>query len=113
MKTTNRALTSVMTGLVVVVTLTMSPRGQALAGPAPGKSLSQSYRGSQSNNVEYQKISPFKVFDNLYYVGPGFVSVWLIPTNQGLMLIDTAQEPYIDHVIEGIRKVGFEPKNIR
>ena len=113
MKTTNRALTFVMTSLVVVVILTMSPRGQAPAGPAPGESLSQSYRGSQSNNVEYQKIPPFKVFDNLYYVGPGFVSVWLIPTNQGLILIDTAQEPYVDHVIAGIRRVGFEPKNIR
>ncbi len=113
MKTTDRALTVVMTSLVVVVTLTVSPRGQAPAGPAPGESLSQSYRGSQSNNVEYQKIPPFKVFDNLYYVGPGFVSVWLIPTNQGLILIDAAQEPYVAHVIEGIRKVGFDPKNIR
>ena len=31
------------------------------AGPAPGESLSQSYRGSQARNVEYQKIAPFKV----------------------------------------------------
>ena len=43
------------------------------AGPAPGESLSQSYRGSQARNVEYQKIAPFKVMDNLYYVGPGSV----------------------------------------
>ena len=26
--------------------------------------------------------------DNLYYVGPGTVAVWLIPTSQGLILID-------------------------
>jgi len=83
------------------------------AGPAPGESLSQSYRGSQSKNVEYQKIAPFKVMDNLYYVGPGFVSVWLIPTSQGLILVDTAQEPYVDTVIDNIRKVGFDPKNIK
>jgi metallo-beta-lactamase class B len=83
------------------------------AGPAPGESLSQSYRGSQSRNVEYQKIAPFKVMDNLYYVGPGSVSVWLIPTSDGLILIDAAQEPFVDYVIDNIRKVGFDPKNIK
>ena len=75
--------------------------------------LSETYRGSRRNDVEYQKVAPFKVFDNLYYVGPGFVSVWLIPTSSGLILIDAAQEPYVDHVIDGIRKVGFDPREIR
>jgi len=83
------------------------------AGPAPGESLSQSYRGSQARNVEYQKIAPFKVMDNVYYVGPGSVSVWLVPTSAGLILIDTAQEPYVDYVVDNIRKVGFDPKNIK
>jgi len=83
------------------------------AGPAPGETLSQSYRGSQARNVEYQKIAPFKVMDNVYYVGPGSVSVWLVPTSAGLILIDTAQEPYVDYVIDNIRKVGFDPKNIK
>src|SRR6266436_1615787 len=81
------------------------------AGPAPNETLSESYRGSQSKNVEYQKIAPFKVMDNLYYVGPGTVSVWLIPTSAGLILIDTAQEPYVDAIVDNIRKVGFDPKN--
>src|SRR5262245_37545448 len=82
--------------------------GAQTAGPAPGESLSQSYRGSQARNVEYQKIAPFKVMDNVYYVGPGSVSVWLVPTSAGLILIDTAQEPYVDYVIDNIRKVCFE-----
>src|SRR5437773_10336067 len=83
------------------------------AGPAPGESLSQSYRGSQARNVEYQKIAPFKVMDNVYYVGPGTVSVWLVPTSTGLILIDPAQEPYVDTVIDHIRKVGVDPKKIK
>jgi metallo-beta-lactamase class B len=37
----------------------------------------------------------------------------LIPTSSGLILIDAAQEPYVDHVIDGIRKVGFDPREIR
>ena len=83
------------------------------AGPAPGESLSQSYRGSQARNVEYQKIAPFKVMDNVYYVGPGSVSVWLVPTSAGLILFDTAQEPYVDYVIGNIRKVGVDPRSIK
>jgi metallo-beta-lactamase class B len=75
--------------------------------------LSETYRGSRRNDVEYQKVAPFKVFDNLYYVCPGFVSVWLIPTSNGLILIDAAQEPYVDHVIDSIRKVGFDPRDIK
>jgi metallo-beta-lactamase class B len=82
-------------------------------GPASGEQLSESYRGSQRDNVEYQKVPPIKVFDNLYYVGPGFVSVWLVPTNDGLILIDSAQEPYVDHVIDNIRKAGFDPRTIK
>lgn len=116
MRKTRHAMTFVMICLVVTVLLNVSPSGQTpggQAGPAEGETLSQSYRGSQKDNVEYQKIAPIKLFDNLYYVGPGFVSVWLIPTNDGLILIDTAQEPYVDHVMNNIRKVGFDPKNIR
>jgi hypothetical protein len=62
-----------------------APDGTQNAGSAPGETLSESYRGSQRDNVEYQKILPIKVFDNLYYVGPGFVSLWLIPTSDGLI----------------------------
>jgi metallo-beta-lactamase class B len=83
------------------------------APPPPQEALSQSYRASRRNDVEYQKVPPLKVFDDLYYVGPGFVSVWLIPTSAGLILIDTAQEPYVDHVVENIRKAGFNPADIR
>lgn len=75
--------------------------------------MSESYRGSQRQNIEYQKVAPIKVFDNLYYVGPGFVSVWLLQTTDGLILIDTAQGPYEDHILTGIRKMGFDPKNIK
>jgi metallo-beta-lactamase class B len=98
--------------LVAAAWLQLGLAGQ-IAGPAPGEGLSQSYRGSQSSNVEYQKVAPFKVFDNLYYVGPGSVAVWLIPTTDGLILVDSTQEPLVDHVIDGIRKLGFEPKNIK
>ena len=90
-----------------------APRATAQGSGTVQEQLSESYRGSQRNNVEYQKVAPIKIFDNLVYVGPGYVSAWLVPTSDGLILIDTAEEPYVDHVIGNIRKAGFDPRDIK
>ena len=83
------------------------------AGQIAAEPLSKTYRITRARDVEFQKIEPFKVFDNLYYVGPGYVSVWLLTTPEGNVLFDSAQEPYVDHVIANIRKVGVDPKSIK
>jgi metallo-beta-lactamase class B len=80
--------------------------------PDRNETLSRSYRGSLRDNEEYQKLPAIKVFDNLYYVGPGYASAWLIPTSEGLILVETAQEPYVDHIIENVRQAGFDPEDI-
>jgi len=67
----------------------------------------------ETNNAALQNIAPFKVFDNLYYVGVGYVGSWLITTDQGLILIDTLEGAYKDHPVEAIRKLGFDPQNIK
>ena len=55
------------------------------------QTLSEIYRNS--GDIELQnKVAPFKVFDNLYHVGPGYVDAWLIPTSAGIIMIDTAEE---------------------
>ena len=56
---------------------------------------------------------PFKMFDNLYYVGLQDNSVLLITTSDGLMLIDTAFGDTADLVLNNIRKLGFDPANIK
>jgi metallo-beta-lactamase class B len=68
---------------------------------------------NEQDNQELQKIPPFKVFDNLYYVGVGYLAAWLVPTSDGLILIDSLEEPYVDHLIDSIRKLGFDPKDIK
>jgi metallo-beta-lactamase class B len=90
--------------------------GAAAQTPAPApatETLSQTFRGSRARDVEYQKLLPFKALDNVFHVGPGSVSVWLIPTTDGLILIDTAQEPFVDHILNNIRNVGYDPKDIK
>ena len=83
------------------------------AGQTASEPLSKTYRITRANDVEFQKIEPFKVFDNLYYVGPGYVSVWLLTTPEGNILFDSAQEPYVDYVVTNIRKVGVDPRSIK
>ena len=68
---------------------------------------------NERDNVELQKIPPFKVFDNLYYVGIGHLASWLVTTTDGLILIDALQEPYVDHLIDSIQTLGFDPNDIR
>ena len=45
--------------------------------------------------------------------GPGYVGVWLIPTTAGIIMINSAQEPYVDFVMENVKKVGFDIKDIK
>src|SRR5438046_10322188 len=82
------------------------------AAQTAAEPLSKTYRVTRANDVEFQKVEPFKVFDNLYYVGPGYVSVWLLTTPEGNILFDSAQEPYVDFVIDNIRTVGVDPKSL-
>src|SRR5437773_2400032 len=96
--------------LSIALTIACSTFAAAQTAQEP---LSKTYRVTRANDVEFQKVEPFKVFDNLYYVGPGYVYVWLLTTPEGSILFDTAQEPYVDWVIGNIRKVGVDPKSIK
>jgi metallo-beta-lactamase class B len=60
-----------------------------------------------------QRREPFRVFDELYYVGIDWVAAWLVATPEGLVLIDTTYGEYAEHVLAGIRKLGFDPAQLR
>jgi metallo-beta-lactamase class B len=59
------------------------------------------------------KIEPYKAFDNVYYVGICWVSAWLITSPNGHVLIDTLYGPYTSQLLENIRTLGFDPKDIK
>ena len=56
---------------------------------------------------------PFKVIENVYFVGNTWVSVYLLDTPEGLILIDCAYEENLYLLIDSIRGLGFDPKDIR
>jgi len=56
---------------------------------------------------------PFRIFDNVYYVGLHFVSSYLVTTSNGLVLIDATFAETSNSVLDGVRKLGFDPSNIK
>jgi metallo-beta-lactamase class B len=58
--------------------------------------------------------APFKIFDNLYWLGTRQHSSWALQTSAGIIIIDTnfawATEP---EIIEGLMKLGLNPRDIK
>lgn len=55
---------------------------------------------------------PFRVIGDVYFVGNSYVSTFLVDTGEGLVLIDPAFSETAYQVFDGIRKLGFDPKDI-
>ena len=64
-------------------------------------------------NIEEERVAPFKVFDNLYYVGVKKISAWLLESDQGLILFDSLYGALTGLALESIRELGFDPDDIR
>src|SRR5262245_9923091 len=100
--------------VVALVAPLAGPLAGQVAGPTRTPLAPLSARlEKERDNAELQKVPPFKVFDNLYYVGVGWVASWLMPTSDGLILIDTLEPRYVDHLLDSIVKLGFDPKNVK
>jgi metallo-beta-lactamase class B len=57
---------------------------------------------------------PFKVFDNLYWLGTRQHSSWALQTSGGIIIIDTnfawATQP---EIIDGLTKLGLNPRDVK
>ena len=75
-------------------------------------------RGAAANKEFYaapstKAIAPFRIADDLYYVGDQKVCIHLIRTDEGLILID-AGYPQAKHLLwESIIRLGFDPADVR
>jgi metallo-beta-lactamase class B len=58
--------------------------------------------------------SPYKVFDNFYWLGTRQHSSWALRTSEGLIIIDTnfawATKP---EIIDGVKTLGLDPRQIK
>lgn len=60
-----------------------------------------------------KSVAPFKLFDNLYYVGNDNASAYLLTTSDGLILIDALYGKYTQDIPQSIKMLGFDPKKIK
>ena len=58
-------------------------------------------------------IAPFKMADDLYYVGDRLVCVHLIRTDEGLILLDAGYHCTKHLLMESIIRLGFDPADVR
>jgi len=57
---------------------------------------------------------PYKVFDNLYFVGTKIHSSWALTTTDGIVLIDTLFDYAIEpEIVEGLTTLGLDPRSIK
>jgi metallo-beta-lactamase class B len=78
-----------------------APRG---GGPAP--------RAVPDRATWYAK--PYKVFDNLYFIGTRIHSAWALTTSAGIIVIDTLFDYAIEpEMIEGMKILGLDPRDIK
>ena len=89
-------------------------RGAAAAGRGAAAQAPARGGAGQTPDRANWYAPPFKVFDNLYWLGTRQHSSWALQTSEGLIIIDTnfawATEP---EIIDGLTKLGLNPRDIK
>lgn len=63
--------------------------------------------------MDQQKTDPFKIFDNVYYVGLRSVGSYLVTTSDGPVLIDAGYAVTSDLIVDNIRAIGANPATVK
>ena len=58
-------------------------------------------------------VAPFRIADNLYYVGTGDLAAYLVVDRSGMILLDGGLPQSASLILDSIRRLGFEPKRVR
>ena len=57
---------------------------------------------------------PYKVFDNLYFLGTKIHSAWALTTSAGIVLIDTLFDyAVVPEIVDGLGELGLDPHDIK
>lgn len=57
-------------------------------------------------------VEPFRMFDDVYYVGDKWVSSYAVETTKGLVIIDTLDYPYSKWIPANLEKLGLKNKPV-
>lgn len=81
------------------------------AGPALPPALEALWDHWEDRELQY--VEPFKIFDNVYYVGIDWVAAYLLVTSEGLILIDSLYGKWVGTLAQNLRKLGFDPSDVK
>ncbi len=84
---------------------------EEFAGPALPAAMQTLWDSWEDPKTQY--VEPFKIFDNLYYVGIDWVAAYLLVTSDGLILIDSLYGNWLQPLVGNIRKLGFDPNDVK
>jgi metallo-beta-lactamase class B len=95
--------------------LPAAPAGGGGRGAAAGRGAGTRGGGAPATPARSTwYASPYKVFDNLYWLGTRQHSSWALRTSEGLIVIDTnfawATQP---EIIDGLTTLGLDPRDIK
>ncbi|SMF03991.1 metallo-beta-lactamase class B [Alteromonadaceae bacterium Bs31] len=68
--------------------------------------------GAPEMKSENGYIEPFRMFDNVYYVGDKWVSSYAVETPSGLVIIDTLDFPYSRWIPINLEKLALNDKKV-
>jgi metallo-beta-lactamase class B len=60
-----------------------------------------------------QPVTPFRIIDNIYYVGASGVTAFLIVTPEGHIVTDGGLEETAPQILANIEKLGFKARDVR
>ncbi len=90
-----------------------APAAAGPAAPAGGRAAGGRGAGGTPDRATWYA-SPYKVFDNLYWLGTRQHSSWALRTSDGLVIIDTnfawATQP---EIVDGLTTLGLDPRDIK
>jgi len=91
----------------------ITPPGAGRGGPGRGAAGRGAGAPATPDRANWYA-PPFKIFDNLYWLGTRQHSSWALTTSAGIIIIDTnfawATQP---EIVDGLNKLGLNPKDIK
>jgi len=86
--------------------------GGGARGAAPATAAAPPARVVPDRSTWYAR--PYKVFDNLYFVGTKIHSSWALTTSDGIIVIDTLFDYAIEpEIVDGLTTLGLNPRTIK
>ena len=57
-------------------------------------------------------VAPFRIIDNIYYVGSSDLTSYLITTPKGHILLDSGAPETVPQILQNIARLGFRPQDV-